>query len=167
LVQKLCARPLKVFFTWETSIPLLQGRCTHAKPRFYTAFWMWTRLYLLSQKLQCLTHEEVGKPLANDDKGSDITNLFDWRMCFLLTYWIEKHTFNCIHMKQLHVNDAVSSATMYNRSVAIFLQYKSRFQCIKYNRHHMCATYKIIFSSWPHSAILSKISYGEYTCVHT
>ncbi len=81
LVQKSCARPLKVFFTWQTSIPLLQGRCTHTKPSFFTAFWMWTRLYLLSQKLQCLTHEEVGKPIANADKGSDITiiqNQFIW-----------------------------------------------------------------------------------------
>jgi hypothetical protein len=73
LVQKLCARPLKVFFTWETSIPLLQGRCTHAKPSFFTAFCMWTRLYLLSQKLQCVPHEEVGKSITNADKGSDIT----------------------------------------------------------------------------------------------
>jgi hypothetical protein len=39
-------------------------------PVFLPPFWMWTRL---SQKLQCLTHEEVGKPIANADKGSDIT----------------------------------------------------------------------------------------------
>jgi hypothetical protein len=69
LVQKLCARPLKGFFTWETSIPLLQGRCIHAKPSFFTAFWMWTRLYLLSQNY----NEEAGKPITNADKGSDIT----------------------------------------------------------------------------------------------
>lgn len=75
--------------------PLLQGRCTHAKPSFFTAFWMWTRLYLLSQKLQCLNtwrSRQTHKPMPTKVVTLLLfkTNLFDWRTCFLLTYWNRK-----------------------------------------------------------------------------